>query len=998
MYFSILLSFVICLTVSKGDLTTSESVEHGNLDVTAKHMLDEIHLRMKRSELEQYFGVSSHEEVPLYDVTSPFQVDEENRFLSESLHTHARQKRNAEDPRAWYFNVKAFGRSLHLNLTMNQDLMSPWLTVERHENGTVTAEEPPKNSFLDGHVIGEFGSSVAVSNRGGLTGLIQLLDQSLFLQPLPSHLLLDSNSKSHLVIKRSIDDEAMENEFQEKLSGSGTEWKEPSFDEDSLKFAKVKPNDAGQFFLEMTMVADKSMIAFHGDDTADYLLKLAHMVNAFYHHESIGQKKITITIVQIKLVQDGLKYSGGSNDAKMAALKKWAADAKIPKLDSQRHHPDVISLISRGSSGGLASFNSICKGSFSYTVNNGAMGFNTRLILAHEIGHTLGLNHDSADGCPDATYIMSTAVPGGKYAGTWSPCSRKYVQELLGTAPKCLMDGRSRNINYLKYFRGKLPGRVISGDEQCKEQYGEGVFQCKQALSNCGSLYCTHNGFSCFSKVAPPLDGTPCASRHWCVAGECVFDGSEVVDGGWSEWSNYDPSTCSRTCGGGVYFKTRTCTNPRPQNGGKDCIGENRGYPKVCKRKVPCPSGAMDFRLAQCHAINKQYTIYYRGGAEACKLFCRHGWSYSPRGLVKDGTRCENGASKSRDMCIEGKCNPVGCDDVVGSQSAVDRCGVCNGDSTSCKAVKKQFTTYWEKKGPENAALACWIPKRSKEIWVFEMAADKNNIGVQNMKKKYLFEPVPKQTQTINAAGSTITYGKRSGKEYIHIPGPINTPLRFMFILNGQKNKGVECRYLSPYKSEVTGADVDWVVDEKYGWSACSETCAGGKKTRRVKCMRKDDKSAVADSVCEKGGLEKPEDEMPCNTQECPAEWHVTGWSSCSKTCGHGVAKRSLSCRKKYKNPGGYKKLDWSSCKAPKPTPLIKPCFKEACGPEWIPSKWGKCSKTCIGGIMKRNLSCGRPLGDGNYHPLSEGFCRYSVKPPVKEKCNEDISCSGKGA
>ena len=42
---------------------------------------------------------------------------------------------------------------------------------------------------------------------------------------------------------------------------------------------------------------------------------------------------------------------------------------------------------------------------------------------------------------------------------------------------------------------------------------------------------------------------------------------------------------------------------------------------------------------------------------------------------------------------------PVGCDDVVGSQSAVDRCGVCNGDSTSCRAVKKQFTTYWEKKG-----------------------------------------------------------------------------------------------------------------------------------------------------------------------------------------------------------------------------------------------------------------------------------------------------------
>lgn len=68
----------------------------------------------------------------------------------------------------WYYNVKAFGMSLHLNLTKNQHLMSPWLTVERHEYGTVTNEEPPQNSFFNGHVIGKSGSSVAVSNDRGL--------------------------------------------------------------------------------------------------------------------------------------------------------------------------------------------------------------------------------------------------------------------------------------------------------------------------------------------------------------------------------------------------------------------------------------------------------------------------------------------------------------------------------------------------------------------------------------------------------------------------------------------------------------------------------------------------------------------------------------------------------------------------------------------------------------------------------------------------------------
>ena len=49
---------------------------------------------------------------------------------------------------------------------------------------------------------------------------------------------------------------------------------------------------------------------------------------------------------------------------------------------------------------------------------------------------------------------------------------------------------------------------------------------------------------------------------------------------------------------------------------------------------------------------------------------------------------------------------------------------------------------------------------------------------MQDAKKNYLITP-PKANST-NAAGSTITYGKKSGKEYVYIPGPINQPLRFM--------------------------------------------------------------------------------------------------------------------------------------------------------------------------------------------------------------------------
>ena len=48
------------------------------------------------------------------------------------------------------------------------------------------------------------------------------------------------------------------------------------------------------------------------------------------------------------------------------------------------------------------------------------------------------------------------------------------------------------------------------------------------------------------------------------------------------------------------------------------------------------------------------------------------------------------------------------------------------------------------------------------------------------------------------------------------------------FIYNGGANQGVVCKYLKPKKSVISSSDVEWIIDEKTGWSACSEVCAGG--------------------------------------------------------------------------------------------------------------------------------------------------------------------------
>ena len=42
-----------------------------------------------------------------------------------------------------------------------------------------------------------------------------------------------------------------------------------------------------------------------------------------------------------------------------------------------------------------------------------------------------------------------------------------------------------------------------------------------------------------------------------------------IVNGNYSNWGPY--GQCSKSCGGGVKTRNRTCTNPPPANGGEDC-------------------------------------------------------------------------------------------------------------------------------------------------------------------------------------------------------------------------------------------------------------------------------------------------------------------------------------------------------------------------------------------------------------------------------------------
>ncbi|KAL9978735.1 hypothetical protein ACROYT_G016290 [Oculina patagonica] len=77
--------------------------------------------------------------------------------------------------------------------------------------------------------------------------------------------------------------------------------------------------------------------------------------------------------------------------------------------------------------------------------------------------------------------------------------------------------------------------------------------------------------------LPPPSNGgKPCSGNaqdtQACNISPCPQP-VQIVDGGWSSWSDW--SACDKNCGGGSQQRTKTCSQPPPSNGGKPCIGDS---------------------------------------------------------------------------------------------------------------------------------------------------------------------------------------------------------------------------------------------------------------------------------------------------------------------------------------------------------------------------------------------------------------------------------------
>lgn len=79
-----------------------------------------------------------------------------------------------------------------------------------------------------------------------------------------------------------------------------------------------------------------------------------------------------------------------------------------------------------------------------------------------------------------------------------------------------------------------------------------------------------------------------------------------------------------------------------------------------------------------------------------------------------------------RHSALSSASQSLGCDDYLGSEKVVDKCGVCGGDNTTCRLVSGVFSRSLSKIGYHKIVE---IPEGATKINVTEMLKSRNYLG-----------------------------------------------------------------------------------------------------------------------------------------------------------------------------------------------------------------------------------------------------------------------------
>ncbi|XP_073910719.1 disintegrin and metalloproteinase domain-containing protein 9 isoform X2 [Castor canadensis] len=476
----------------------------------------------ERSGFQQTSRLSS------YEIITPWRLTRERR---EAPRPYSKQVS---------YVIQAQGKEHIIHLERNTDLLPKDFVVYTYNaEGALISDHPNTQNHCHyrGYVEGVYNSSVALSDCFGLRGLLHLENGSYGIEPLHN-----SSHFEHILYP-------MDGVHQEPLKcGVSNQDIEEGTTEDEV-----------EEHTSMTQLLRYDMMGRNQTAVREEMIRLASYLDSMYI-----MLNIRIVLVGLEIWTNGnlISTAGGAGEV-LGNFVQWRERFLI----TRRRHDSAQLVLKKGFGGtaGMAFVGTVCSRSHAGGINVfGQITVETfASIVAHELGHNLGMNHDDGRDCfcGAKSCIMNSGASGSR---NFSSCSAEDFEKLtLNKGGNCLLNIPKPDEAYSAPFCGN---KLVDPGEEC----------------DCGTPK------DC--ELDPCCEGSTCKLKSFaeCAYGDCCKD-CQFLPGG-------------TLCRG----KTNECDVPEYCNGSSqfcqpDVFIQN-GYP--CQNsKAYCYNGMCQYYDAQCQVI-----------------------------------------------------------------------------------------------------------------------------------------------------------------------------------------------------------------------------------------------------------------------------------------------------------------------------------------------------------------------------------------------------------
>lgn len=399
--------------------------------------------------------------------------------------------------------------------------------------------------------------------------------------------------------------------------------------------------DAETKYIDLIVVNDAARVAELGGATEQASIQFVETMNALLDGSGLSPRLRVTLRAQVSFDQDpyaqDLQTAGNevSVNSLLNEFLQWGFDEELPEHDERML---LSGLNFEGNVVGLAGLGVACRADANgFIVQSGdASGGFSVLSAVHEMGHTLGMNHDdgSSQDCPQQGFIMAAVGCGncvGAEEAAFSPCSLDQFQDFLEgpgySGLRCADD---------------VPGgaRASCGDAVVQE--GE--------TCDCGSNDCSDIDPCCNGAICQLAGDAECSDFNDTCCQSCTIIGADEPVVCRAARSSCDvEELCTGT--------SKDCPSDSFEPAGADCE-DDRGNDGACYFGDCRSRGSQCEQIAEQQQGNDPRFATIGAPPEGCNLSCNavlcgNGTNAC---ITIEGPAVVDGVPCAAGQCVDGQC------------------------------------------------------------------------------------------------------------------------------------------------------------------------------------------------------------------------------------------------------------------------------------------------------------------------------------------------------